>query len=53
MNIYKLIGKFRDFNGKYQTYSFYADDPFEFENRANEIAQSFGWELLTYEEVTD
>lgn len=44
----KYVGTFKTTLGTQTTYSFQANGPFEAEERAQEIAKTFGWTLLTW-----
>lgn len=44
----KIIGTFKTEIGTQTQYSFYANDNFHAEERAQEIAKTFGWSLLTW-----
>lgn len=43
----KIIGEYKTALGTKTTYSYYADDFFEAEERGKEVAKTFGWQLLT------
>ena len=44
----KIIGAFKTALGTETTYGFQANDVFQAEERAQEIAKAFGWTLLTW-----
>lgn len=44
----KIIGTFKTAIGTETQYSFQANNVFHAEERAKEIAQTFGWTLLTW-----
>ena len=44
----KYVGTFKTEIGTVTTYGFQANGPCHAEERAHEIAKTFGWELLTW-----